>query len=115
MSLQKLSGIWPELNAFTSDWSVVETVEAECFYSLHLEKQERDVKAYQRDLQIPLPVDLAYHSLPSLSSEEREKLIKARPATLAAASRISGITPTSLIALHKHVKHLPNQPRTNTH
>ncbi len=42
--------------------------------------------------------------MPQLSNEEREKLKRARPTSLAAAARISGITPTSLIVLLYRVK-----------
>lgn len=38
-----------------------------------------------------------------LSNEEREKLSRVKPSNLAAASRISGITPASLISLHKYL------------
>ena len=40
----------------------------------------------------------------SLSNEARQTLAEARPATLGAASRISGITPAALVALLRHVK-----------
>ena len=39
-----------------------------------------------------------------LSTEEKEKLQKYRPASIGAASRISGLTPSSLILLLKFVK-----------
>jgi len=35
--------------------------------------------------------------------EKREKLNLHKPFTLGAASRISGITPTSIIRLHHHI------------
>ena len=51
-----------------------------------------------------LPNDFPYDTIPNLSAEEKEKLLKAKPSTLAAASRISGITPASLITLHKYLQ-----------
>jgi len=51
-----------------------------------------------------LPLDLDYTVVGSLSREIRDKLAAARPATLGAAARISGVTPAALVALLKHVK-----------
>lgn len=40
----------------------------------------------------------------SLSSEEREKLTLVQPQTIAAASRIQGVTPSTVLRLLNHVK-----------
>src|SRR5207248_3331677 len=45
-----------------------------------------------------------------LSAEIRGKLAAARPATLGAAARISGVTPVALVALLQYVKRRP-EPR----
>ena len=111
--------IWPELGEFADDIHLANTLEANHFYSRYLSKQEADIQSYKRDLQIEIPADFPYHELrrecnlffvsivlikylTELSNEEREKLEKAKPTNLAAASKISGITPSSLILLHKH-------------
>ena len=44
----------------------------------------------------------------SLSAEIRGKLAAARPATLGAAARISGVTPAALVALLQYVKRRPD-------
>ncbi len=51
-----------------------------------------------------LPADLDYGSIGGLSTEVRDKLDGARPATLGAASRIAGVTPAALVALLRHVR-----------
>ena len=40
--------------------------------------------------------DLPYHEMRSLSYESRQKLVAIRPATLAQAARIPGVSPTDL-------------------
>ena len=51
-----------------------------------------------------LPRDLDYAAIGSLSTEMRQKLAAARPATLGAAARVSGVTPAALMALLRHVR-----------
>ena len=53
---------------------------------------------------------LDYAAIGSLSAEIRGKLAAARPATLGAAARISGVTPAALVALLQYVKRRP-EPR----
>ena len=60
--------------------------------------------AFRRDEALMLPPDLDYRRVGSLSAEIREKLARARPATLGAASRIPGVTPAALTALLRHVR-----------
>jgi len=61
-------------------------------------------EAFRKDEALLLPGDLDYGSVGGLSSEVREKLGGARPATLGAASRIAGVTPAALVALLRHVR-----------
>ena len=51
-----------------------------------------------------IPLELDYYKIQSLSHEVREKLTKFRPATIAIANRIQGITPASLMAIMIFIK-----------
>jgi tRNA uridine 5-carboxymethylaminomethyl modification enzyme len=72
-----------------------------------LERQARDIAAFRRDEALLLPEALDYGAIGGLSAEVRGKLASAQPATLGAASRISGVTPAALIALLQYVKRRP--------
>ena len=76
----------------------------EAHYNAYLERQRADVAAFRRDEALALPADLDFDAIGGLSNEAREKLEAARPATLGAAGRISGVTPAALTALLGHVK-----------
>ena len=52
---------------------------------------------------IPADIEYTHDLLPSMSSEELEKLNAVRPETFAAASQMQGITPHSLVYLYNHV------------
>jgi len=102
IDLARLAVVWPELGSVTPE--IAEQVEIDARYAGYLERQERDIASFRRDETLLLPPDLDFTAVGSLSREIRDKLAAARPATLGAAARISGVTPAALVALLKHVK-----------
>jgi tRNA uridine 5-carboxymethylaminomethyl modification enzyme len=102
IDIARLARIWPGLESLPPD--IAEQLEIDARYAGYLERQERDIASFRRDEALLLPPDLDYRAVGSLSREIREKLASARPATLGAAARISGVTPAALVALLKHVK-----------
>jgi tRNA uridine 5-carboxymethylaminomethyl modification enzyme len=111
IDIARLARVWPELGSLAPD--IAEQLEIDARYAGYLERQERDIASFRRDEALLLPSDLDYRAVGSLSREVREKLASARPTTLGAAARISGVTPAALVALLKHVKRRsphPNPP-----
>ena len=94
--------IWPELVGLAAD--VVEALEAEALYAGYIHRQESDIAAMKAEEQLLLPHSLDYGSMPSLSAEIRQKLLRVRPSTLGQASRIDGMTPAALGVLLGHVR-----------
>jgi tRNA uridine 5-carboxymethylaminomethyl modification enzyme len=108
IDMARLAAIWPELGAISPD--IAEQLEIDARYAGYLERQARDIAAFRRDEALLLPDALDYAAVGSLSAEIRGKLAAARPATLGAAARISGVTPAALVALLQYVKRRP-EPR----
>ncbi|HEX6443386.1 MAG TPA: tRNA uridine-5-carboxymethylaminomethyl(34) synthesis enzyme MnmG [Stellaceae bacterium] len=108
IDLPRLAAIWPELGGIAPD--IAEQLEIDARYAGYLDRQERDIAAFRRDEALALPDSLDYAAIGSLSAEIRGKLAAARPATLGAAARISGVTPAALVALLQYVKRRP-EPR----
>lgn len=77
----------------------VVTAELELKYAGYLERERVQAERLRRLADLPLPPDLPYESLRSVSIEARQKLASLRPATLAQASRIPGVSPTDLQGL----------------
>jgi tRNA uridine 5-carboxymethylaminomethyl modification enzyme len=102
VSLARLIGLWPELASVPE--SVARQLENDARYQGYLARQEADVRAFRRDAALSLPEDLDYHRVAGLSTEVRSKLAAARPATLASAARIPGVTPAALTSLLGHVR-----------
>jgi tRNA uridine 5-carboxymethylaminomethyl modification enzyme len=68
-------------------------------YRGYLERDLRQVEKFRHLENIRLPADLDYHAIHGLRAESRQKLAAARPATLAAAHRISGVGPADISLL----------------
>ncbi|HUN49930.1 MAG TPA: FAD-dependent oxidoreductase, partial [Candidatus Sulfotelmatobacter sp.] len=100
--MERLASIWPQLGNF--DPAIVEQVEIDGRYAGYLDRQKADIAAFRRDESLRLPEDLDYRGIAGLSTEVKEKLLQARPATLGQAGRISGVTPVALTALLAYVR-----------
>lgn len=101
-----LRTIWSQLDNVPSD--IRKQIEIDAVYSGYLERQEIDILALKRDEALFIPLEFNYAEIKSLSTEVRQKLTEAKPATLGAASRIPGVTPAALVSLLRHVKKRQN-------
>ena len=81
-------------------------VEIQVKYAGYLQRQLDDIDKQARHQNQPIPDDLDYDSVPSLSNEMRLKLSQTRPGTIGHASRIPGMTPVTISILLVHMKKL---------
>ncbi|WP_062219832.1 tRNA uridine-5-carboxymethylaminomethyl(34) synthesis enzyme MnmG [Aureimonas sp. D3] len=102
-TLDMLIPVWPELASIQG--TVRERIEIEAAYDVYLERQRRDQIRLKREEERSIPTDLDFDTLKGLSNEIRHKLRERRPATVAEAERIDGMTPAALaiilVALRK--------------
>ena len=80
------------------------SAEMELKYEGYLSRERERADALQRQADFALPADLPYPALASLSFEARQKLERIRPATLAQAARIPGVSPSDLQNLVMEVR-----------
>ncbi len=99
-SLMTLPGAAPGLTE--SEFS--EQLEIEAKYAGYVTRQLDEIARQRGQEDLPLPPDFDYLGLTSLSIEVRQKLDRARPATLGQASRISGVTPAAVSVLMVYLK-----------
>ncbi|HET7632157.1 MAG TPA: tRNA uridine-5-carboxymethylaminomethyl(34) synthesis enzyme MnmG [Gemmatimonadaceae bacterium] len=81
-----------------TEWprEAVTAVELELKYSGYFLRERQQAEQLRRMADFPLDASLRYESMQSVSIEARQKLAARRPATLAQASSIPGISPTDL-------------------
>ena len=102
IGFEELARVWPELAAFPP--AVIARVTADAVYSVYLERQSTEIAAYQRDQALKVPDDLDLAGISGLSNELKAKLASERPADLAQAGRIEGMTPAALTLLAAHAR-----------
>jgi tRNA uridine 5-carboxymethylaminomethyl modification enzyme len=102
ITFKNLIDIWPSLQETPE--KIAKQLEIDSLYVHYLDRQDADIRAFRRDEALQIPNDLDFSNIPGLSNEAKVKLEEGRPATLAAASRISGITPAALTVLLAYVK-----------
>ena len=94
--------IWPALGALDPDIASQLTIDAR--YAVYLERQARDIESYRKDAGLAIPEAINYRAIGGLSAELREKLAGARPATLAQAMRLDGMTPAAATLIIAHIR-----------
>ena len=87
--------------------AILNQLAIEAHYEGYLHRETQDIERFRQDEHLDLPLDLNYDEVTGISTEERQKLGRTKPATLGAAGRIPGITPAGVIALLRHVKRRP--------
>jgi tRNA uridine 5-carboxymethylaminomethyl modification enzyme len=94
---------WLDGSPFTDPDLAAEMAE-DAAYAPYLARQDGELKDLRAGEALPLGADFPFAVIPGLSREMVERLSTARPATLAAAGRVPGITPAALAALLVHAR-----------
>ncbi|RUS79143.1 hypothetical protein EGW08_013090 [Elysia chlorotica] len=104
VTLDDLAATFPEFSHLRdASRQLRERLEIEVKYSHEIQAQQEAIQQVKREEQMLLPEDMDYFSL-NMSNDAKSKLAEARPASIAAASRIPGMTPAAIVILLNHVK-----------
>lgn len=96
-SLLSLSSIWPHLTEFSL--KARQALEIEASYAVYMDRQAADITATQRNEARIIPQEFDFYTLSGLSNEVKQKLASSRPANLAQAAKVNGMTPAALALL----------------
>jgi len=98
-----------QISHLTTDSNLCRRIRIEALYATAVEDQKEEVRQMRTDESLPLPEDIDYSRIQlRLSNEERSKLLKIRPTTIGAASRIPGVTPAAILTLLQYVQRRKN-------
>ncbi|KAF5307999.1 hypothetical protein FQR65_LT06567 [Abscondita terminalis] len=109
VTVEMISRICPELEKYATDVTIAQRLKIEALYEAAIADQAEDVEEMRKDESLILPEDLDYTSSGlNLSVEEKEKLLATQPQTIGAASRVPGVTPSTILRLLRYVKNKPH-------
>ena len=113
VGFEQLASVWPELSDYAAP--VVARVTADAVYAVYLDRQAAEIQTYRRDQSLKVPADLDLDAISGLSNELKLKLAAHRPADLAQAGRIEGMTPAALtlLAAHARKSRAPHYPQVH--
>jgi tRNA uridine 5-carboxymethylaminomethyl modification enzyme len=97
----RISAIWPQFSNLPE--RIADRVANDAQYAVYMDRQKSDIQRLKRDEQLIIPATLNFSIMPGLSNELKLKLNRQRPATLAEAGRIEGMTPAALALLVAHI------------
>lgn len=87
-----------------ADEVVANQVTTQVKYAGYIERQQEEIDRLHRLEDTAIPAGLDYAAVQGLSNEIRQKLVEARPTSLARAGRIPGVTPAALSLLLVHLR-----------
>jgi tRNA uridine 5-carboxymethylaminomethyl modification enzyme len=79
-------------------------LEVQAKYTGYIDRQQEEIERQRRHEELRLPESLDYAQVRGLSTEVRQRLQEARPATLGQAARVPGVTPAAISLLLVHLK-----------
>lgn len=94
---EDLGRIWDGLGGFST--KVVEALEIEASYSVYMDRQAAAIDVQQRDEARLIPDNFDYSVLSGLSNELKNKLSVHKPANIAQALKVDGMTPAAISLL----------------
>ena len=97
ITLKDIEELAPELAEFSP--AAAEQSEIRLKYEGYLEKQDTMIRRARQLEETRLDEDIPYQEIDTLRLEARQKLEKQKPVSLAAASRIPGVTPADVAVL----------------
>ncbi len=97
-----LCAIWPDLSSH--DAAIVDQLQKDALYANYLDRQQRDIDLLRKDEKLEIPPEFEFEQIPGLSNELKAKLKAVRPASMAQAARIDGITPAALTLIVANIR-----------
>lgn len=89
----------------TTDPLVIEQLEIQAKYQGYIDRQTEEVERALAQEETLLPPEINYSSIPGLSNEIKQTLLRHKPQTIGQASRIQGMTPAAISILLVHLRH----------
>jgi tRNA uridine 5-carboxymethylaminomethyl modification enzyme len=88
---------------------VIAQLDISAKYAGYIDRQRNEIERAAYYERLPIPAGFDYQQVSGLSVEVKQKLSKAHPETLGAASRVSGVTPAAISLLLIYLKKMSHK------
>ena len=102
VSVVQIVALVPEFAVFSPQ--IQQQTATDALYSQYVERQKHEIAVLKREESAEIPKNFVFIGLPGLSTELGIKLSHLKPANLAQAARIEGMTPAALTLLLAHIR-----------
>ncbi len=102
VDFEMLEALEPELAKIPDD--IRAQAKKDALYVNYIKRQAADIEALRRDEALEIPDDLDFRAMPGLTAEAAAILNRTRPATIAQAGRLEGVTPAALTLILGHIR-----------
>lgn len=102
VTIDSLSAIVPEVMKFPD--KIRARIGIEAVYAPYVARQKADIRLFEKDESLRLPLDLDYDNIFGLSMHEKSILRVTRPESVGQARRIEGMTPAGCLRLLAYVQ-----------
>ncbi len=109
IDMGRLAAVWPAIGGIGP--AIAGQLEVDARYAAYVDRQATDIEALRKEEGVRIPPGFAYANISGLSAELRQKLETLRPASLAQAARMEGMTPAALMLLLAHLRKGPASSR----
>ena len=97
ISIKSLKNLDEKLESAKNQW--LDLVELDIKYEGYIDRQEKQVKRFEKMEKMKIPENFSYDSVEGISAESRQKFKEILPATIGQASRISGVRNSDIAVL----------------
>lgn len=93
---------FPEIKMLIANEAALAQVDIQTKYAGYIEHQQAEILRHRRSEELKISESFDYNSVPGLSNEVRQKLMRSKPVTIGQAARIPGMTPaaTSILLIY---------------
>ncbi|MDZ4312272.1 MAG: tRNA uridine-5-carboxymethylaminomethyl(34) synthesis enzyme MnmG [Cypionkella sp.] len=102
VTVWQIAELVPEFARFTPE--IQQQTATDALYAQYVDRQKLEIAALKREESAEIPGGFVFTGLPGLSNELGLKLSHIRPANLAQAARIEGMTPAALTLILAHIR-----------
>ena len=102
VTAEQIAMLVPEFSDFEPE--IRSQVAINALYAQYLSRQDSEAKSLQKEEATLIPSSLSFVGMPGLSGELAAKLGRVRPANLAQAARIEGMTPAALTLILAQIR-----------